>query len=1071
MKGLFKLTTAALALFAFASCSTDDLFGNGADQEQNKEGILVEVEPLVDANTTITRSAYTPSTTDSKGTLSFTTNDAIRVTDGTMLKYDIYSFNGSAFVFDKDKTERQSAYVTDPKFSSFPDAFMDWDNAKLQSVGHYMINQVGTWAEQPNGDFKAEIPMWGEAQKDETYGIKTTLKYLTGVVRINLENVPGNATAVRVVGWKNIAGTNPIAMAGAFKAIYATDDEINEDATLEPEETSITVKKYGEGTGNYYNYIEYDLNSAKKAETFIFVPVIAQKYGLLQFEYNDGTEWKKIDEKQNVTVKRATWYAISMDEPFKVAGDTPSAITTVLEQLKDKSEISIETANATKVSDTDKKITIPETSADVTLKLANLEANGSGILYINSVDDAYAGTLTLDVTGTPTITNIMINLPEANVVVKGANLGAVDLGKDAAPNNEAEGMAAKCLVIDGKVQNIYANAELGWGNAGADLKILKGAEVNKIEFETNYKADEIEINGTLASALTMTAWKDLNNKPIQNVKINVGNGADTKALLTTGDITITGGTVTGKVGTDGNVVISGTEAEGVTAGKVVGDVIALNENTNTQNSIVLSGEAQIKGNISPKTKHTWTLEVKDKAKVYGGTANVDALTINGTTASVETAVVAGNATINDTEEAEAIKTKLTMTAGNTLNLNGGYIKNLEVNPATKKALTIQHGTAAAYTAIATKSGEGKIKVSGTSVWNGKKIGDGTENASAKTAIKEAYATGKSDLFTATQLASYTGAVDGKLYANVNLNGKEWNGISLTGGKKFEGADIDEITEKDQFPTIENLYLYGNDEKNPVTGVGLFAKTTGSDANTIQNFTLKNVTSGINGTKGVSEFGALVGNAVTELTINNVTVETATIGTTKVAKVGGLVGNTTKAITLNKVTVKALTLNGESQIGGVVGVSTNETKSVHVADNSTIAVTAINVPTEHQSTPDITKVAANTTKYGAVGMIAGAAAKAVTFESGKTLTVNDLITGHRQKMGYTWYYENPGPGLRYYHGHNGDKNKSVKDWVWVGLRSDIASTTPVTTAAEFDSSYGTTEKALMVKHDIYTSCDK
>jgi hypothetical protein len=110
-----------------------------------------------------------------------------------------------------------------------------------------------------------------------------------------------------------------------------------------------TVNKPGESSGSHYNYIEYDLSSAKKAETFIFVPVIAQKYGLLKFEYYDGTTWKKIDEKQNVTVKRATWYAISMDEPFKVAGETPSAITTVLEQLKAKSEISIETAKDTKV--------------------------------------------------------------------------------------------------------------------------------------------------------------------------------------------------------------------------------------------------------------------------------------------------------------------------------------------------------------------------------------------------------------------------------------------------------------------------------------------------------------------------------------------------------------------------------------------------------------------------------------------------------------------------------------------------------------------------------------------------
>jgi len=284
--------------------------------------------------------------------------------------------------------------------------------------------------------------------------------------------------------------------------------------------------------------------------------------------------------------------------------------------------------------------------------------------------------------------------------------------------------------------------------------------------------------------------------------------------------------------------------------------------------------------------------------------------------------------------------------------------------------------------------------------------------------------------------------------------------------------MDQITDKDQFPTIENLYLYANDKDAKVEGVGLFAKANPSAAITIQNFTLKNVTSGINGTKGVKGFGALVGtitNVNAALTIKNVTVETAAIGTTAVEIVGGLVGYSKAAITLDKVTVKALTLNGESRIGGVVGRTDNSTKSVEVADNSSIAVTAINVPTEHQSTPDITKVGENQKIYGAVGMIAGQAAAAVN-TNGKTLTVNDLITGHRQKMGYTWYYNNPGPGLRYYHGLNGDKNKSVKDWVWVGILSG-ATFENIDNATAFENSYGSAVKALMVKHDIYTSCDK
>ena len=1088
MKNLFKLTTAALALVAFASCSNEDLFGDG--QKLNKDGIKVEVEDLIDANTTLTRSAYTPTEEGGKkqGQLSWNTWDVIRVTDATMVKYDKYRFDGSAFVFDKVATERDKAYLTEPKYASYPDASMRWENALMQSIGEYTINPNYAWGEdvEVDGAFTAQIPLWGTVEKDDTYGISTKLQYLTAVLRINLDNIPGNATNVRVTGWKNLAGTQPAPMAtdfsapnkvGIFQAIYATDDELDENATLAPIDGL-----------NYKNYIDVDVNSATKSKSYIFLPLIVQKYQLLTISYSNdgGTNYTKFKDIKGLDAKRRTWYNFTPSEAFKVAGETPSAITAVLEEKKSETEeIKIETGNVTEIVDApvDNTITIPETTADVTLNLKGLKGTTTNqIIYINAAGD-YAGTLTLDVAATTNITNLYINLPGANVVINKLGTTGIDLGADGTSTdvNAAGGLVAKALVInkDAKIKDIYANAELGDGNtADKDLKIVKGATVNKIEFETNYQADEIEINGTLTTALSMTTWKDLNNKAIENVKIYVGNGATVPALTTTGDVTVTGGTVA-SIATNGNVTVSGkTDATaGTTKGVVTGSVIALSSGTKAapiKKAIVLSEEAEV-GGITAKDYHTFTLEVKDKAKVTG-TATVDELTINGTSASVATVTVAGDATINDTEEAEAITNNLTMTAGNTLNLNGGYIKQLTVNNVDKKALTIQHGTAAAYTAIAAKSGEGKIKVSGTSVWNGKKVGDGTKDATAKAAIIAAYATDKSNLFTATQLASYTGAVDGNLYTNVNLGSSQaWPTINLTANVTFQGVDMDELADKAQYPTIENLYLYGNDEKGPVTGVGLFAKIT-AKTSVIKNFTLKNVTSGINGTKGVTAFGALVGTATSTdadatLTIENVTVEAASIGTTAVEMVGGLVGFSRPAITLNKVTVKDLTLNGESQIGGVVGQSMNATKSVEVADNSSIAVTAINVPAEHQSTPDITKVAANTSKYGAVGMIAGKAATAVSVTTGKTLTVNDLITGHRQKMGYTWYYNNPGPGLRYYHGLNGDKNKSVKDWVWVGILTG-ATVDNIDTATAFENSYGTSPaKALMVKHDIYTSCDK
>jgi len=247
MKGLFKLTTAALALVTLASCSTDDLFNGEKAQQQAKGDILVEVEPLEDAVTAVTRAAYTP---DGKtGTLSFNTGDQIKVTDGTLVKYDLYRYNSGAFVFDDRPspvgTGRDAAWIATPEFASFPSTRMEWDNAAKQAIGYYTVNPTPKWGEdwETEGAFNAEIPLWGTAQADATYGVKVNMKYLTGVLKINMENVPNNVTDLKIVGWKNLAGTDPAPICGNFKAILANDDELNEDAVLVPDETLWQGKK------------------------------------------------------------------------------------------------------------------------------------------------------------------------------------------------------------------------------------------------------------------------------------------------------------------------------------------------------------------------------------------------------------------------------------------------------------------------------------------------------------------------------------------------------------------------------------------------------------------------------------------------------------------------------------------------------------------------------------------------------------------------------------------------------------------------------------------------------------
>ena len=227
---------AAAALVGLASCSTDDLQMESKKAPAAGNGILVEVEDLIDANSALTRSAFAP---DGKtGTLKWNTTDVIKVTDGTLVKYDLYQFDGSAFAFDKVGTGRDAAWITEPEYACYdpnnPDPIMEWDNAAKQAIGHYYIDPAPSWDEdtENEGAFNSEIPLWGTAEADATYGVKVNMKYLTGVLKINMENVPGNADEIRITGWKNLAGTDPAPMTGNFKAILANDDEIEENAVL-----------------------------------------------------------------------------------------------------------------------------------------------------------------------------------------------------------------------------------------------------------------------------------------------------------------------------------------------------------------------------------------------------------------------------------------------------------------------------------------------------------------------------------------------------------------------------------------------------------------------------------------------------------------------------------------------------------------------------------------------------------------------------------------------------------------------------------------------------------------------
>lgn len=1099
MKGLFKLTVAAVALVGLASCNVDDLQSDSKQAPAVKGDILVEVEELEDAVTT--RAAYTPN--GKTGTLNFNTGDQIKVTDGTLVKYDLYKFNNGAFVFDKANTGRDAAWITEPEYASFPAAGMQWDNAKKQAIGTYTISDAPTWSEDPEteGAFGAEIPLWGTAQADATYGVKVSMKYLTGVLKINVDNIPDNASAIVVEGFKNLSGTDAAPMVGTFEAILANDDEINEDAFLDPATWTALISG---GTPVAKNKITVDVSSAKKASSVIFIPLIAQKYGLLNIYYTPkggGTD-VLMKSVENLTVARKKYYNLTYSS-LKVAGDKPSDITAAIEAKKGESNFSIETANVTTLvdetsagaGDEDITIEVPECSSNITLNLAGVKgATTNKILKIKG--EEFTGTLTVNVKSndaTTAVSNIYVDMPNANVVFTGAGMATIDLGGDGTdPNNVAGGMVAKTLTLGtadapATFKGVYANAELGYYNTtGSDLLLVKGSTLKAIEFETNYKADLIEINGTLSSDLDMQTWKTKEGEKIVSSFL-IGNGANTQDIYTYGDVTVTGGTVKNIV-SDGNVNLSGvTDATAGTTAASVGSIYPLTAPAAKADAIsktvTVDEEAVVTGNVVAKTNHVFDLVVKGKGSVVGSAStSVNNLTINGTSANVGTIVVAGNATITDTDECEAITASLTMNEDKTLTMNGGYIKALTVNnneSAATKVLTIQHGTTAGYTAIGGITGTGSYKISGTSKWNGKAVGgglDATKDAAKITALQKTYGDkAKTEIYTATELASIgtgagTAASTVTLKSNIDLDGQAWTSPVLTATTAFTGANLG-TAKAPVYPTIDklNLAAAANTANGDITGVGLF-KTAGG---TISNLNISNVTSTITeaNSKNVKYVGVIAGSTSADLTIDNVKVTTANVGATVADYIGGLVGYSGNNLTLTNVSVTGLTLNGQFHIGGVVGEMASAkgiTITAGTGNGTSLAVTAINVPESFNAEPQITVLPEGDVKYGTVGMVIGKGKKDAITDN-DNLTVNDLITGNRQKLGFKMCWYDAGEDLVYYYGQRGDDH--TKKHTWIGrISGETGESAKKLTVKAFTDAYVAPTDVILVKHSIYDACD-
>ena len=988
MKSIFKLTTAALALVTFASCS-NDLLGSDSAAEAGQTGkaLVVEMEDLIDRAST--RAAFVPNGTANQ--LYWQQGDQIQVYDEALLKHDNYNFvkkRGTFENFANDYVKTPAFAFTNDGTSSLTD--QQWDNVKNQVWVEYTISPT-VWngidkdiASTKGNEVKAyefSAPMWGEATKTDE-GVKVNLKYLTAMMRIELGQLPVDAPRIRVSAYADQACKNPLWITGSFIAVVSEDDEINPDAQLNSIKGGGSVANGNRMTISFDGYDADEWEAIRKDGGFVYLPLIAQEYGALVFEYSldGGTTWEFMSKTKPFTAKRGTMIRTNIKE-FEIAGSDIESVNALLEAKKDETGAIVVSTTQVTVLDyatdgTPKNvIVIPAgmKAESLTLDLAGLDATFGLPFEIESADGKFAGDVIIDLSdGTvtsPVNNNVYLNLPNSNVTVKG-NFGNFNFGRTGAATQD--GLIVKSIkfadvdeddIDKGHVHTAtldiipdYAafvgggSIEVGEGVAVRDINLNKVGEKNETVKECTIKIDGTARN-IMADVLVDPAYAvsiPANDKKSFHVlnTVEIGEkGIITGTISTAGDVKIAGdasasGTITTSwgdvelsgeakatdiVATNGKITASGKAAVNDLTSK--GDItlsedVVVRDVTSAEGNIAVSGKA--KGRDLTATKGTIT--VSEDAVVDDLNAKGD-ITISGNS-EVGSVTSAGNITISDKAKAPNAGANFTATGEEskiTINTEG----------VINGAVTAPEVAVSSKAEVKNATTTDKLSLTGTASLQNVTLnnkGTATINLDAEgEAIKGSLTLGGENKITLTQgyIFGITGA-DGELTFD---KGEGFTAIaSITPGTDLKFANASTWNGKKIGKDFTAKYAH----PYPMTGCMLaswdfsFATTLLNDIDlNNQAWTPVEVKTAIaiNGNKKTiknvkvdasADNAGLFATLADGASVSDLTIDGITVTSTK-SNVGALVGKTLGNATFNKVTVKAATLTGGEASDNIGGI--------------------------------------------------------------------------------------------------------------------------------------------------------
>ena len=460
MKNFVKFIPVALGLLTLASCSNDELLSEKAfDAVQlNEDEMAVDLEEASEYGDLFTRSYTDRTMKKHRWTESI---DQLQVYGKAFGAYDLYAFSwktsGSSTV-GVFKRQHQMSNIDDPKWALFPlknivsgkwnmiDAYNNYTEVTVKLP---KFIEYGAAYDAPNYATGAdldpyyldELPRFGEvSEESSSEGLRTNLKYMTAVLRIQLAGIPNYANGIKIQMRENANPSQTLVINGNFTTRIGSNNRIVEGAALSCDKNVLNAGKdkpqfatNPDEDGAVYVHIPATtaLNGidAKKGVLYVPLPVWATESSIAIFvndpatpyggenpasgtkKYNQVT-WKLYKELSKKPIERAKVYGNKNEYNLALDGTDPSAISDALELMEvpgDENECTLVandeievcgSANATTIKIPNKKNANDQPVDVITIDLRNglhaCASNSAPLKFVYASDgDPFLGSVVL----------------------------------------------------------------------------------------------------------------------------------------------------------------------------------------------------------------------------------------------------------------------------------------------------------------------------------------------------------------------------------------------------------------------------------------------------------------------------------------------------------------------------------------------------------------------------------------------------------------------------------------------------------------------------------------------------